>query len=453
MSRSALWRGADKQQQRKSAAVELVDACRAEGFEGTKKGDIPLIGNCETYNLNVMLSNNVISSGYFLKLCEKIKDWKTLIDEIYYNVNHCAPWTPGTTKIPSSAFCCLYRLFTMRLSEKQMHAMLSHLDSPYIRVLGFLYLRYAAQPETLWKWVSPFVFDTEEFVITTNPIRKITIGVLVRNLINEIDFYGTILPRLPTNIQREYKVKLLVAKEDEDRKKTHIKNNKVDKIFYKNANVRGLYEDEENPRAWYDCIIDSVEAPVHEWETPKYWVTFTEYGNSELLSLGQIDERIKEVVVDDNKNSSKTANSGYGSELLTTASTIHNSSVNTTTASSAQPSSSSDLMAEVLRQERESSSTSGRNFSRQHTSYNNSMSSNMAGDQKRKRSRSPEQKYQTYTPTGSGAVSPVNGDVGINKKGRNDDEVVVEKKPAVVLSKEKLAEIGEKKRLLANKYG
>ncbi len=42
-------------------------------------------------------------------------------------------------------------------------ATLVHPDSPYIRGLGFLYLRYVAEPKTLWQWFSPYLDDPEEF--------------------------------------------------------------------------------------------------------------------------------------------------------------------------------------------------------------------------------------------------------------------------------------------------
>ena len=67
----------------------------------------------------------------------------------------------GAHKSPSTAFCLLLRLFTLRCTEKQMTLMLNHVDSPYIRCIGFLYLRYAADPSTLWSWFEPYLHDEE----------------------------------------------------------------------------------------------------------------------------------------------------------------------------------------------------------------------------------------------------------------------------------------------------
>ncbi|THG05980.1 hypothetical protein TEA_000238 [Camellia sinensis var. sinensis] len=83
------------------------------------------------------------------------------IDEIYNQVDHVEPWMTGNCRGPSTSFCLLYKFFTMKLTVKQMHGLLKHQDSPYIRCVGFLYLRYAADPKTLWNWFEPYVKDEE----------------------------------------------------------------------------------------------------------------------------------------------------------------------------------------------------------------------------------------------------------------------------------------------------
>eukprot|EP00953_Heterococcus_sp_UTEX-ZZ885_P031117 16367-Heterococcus_DN1.PRE.5 len=49
--------------------------------------------------------------------------------------------------------------------------------------------------------------------------------------------------------------------------------------------IRAIYADEENDPAWYEAAIDSV---VSDEEGGGYWVTFPEYGNSALVTLGEI---------------------------------------------------------------------------------------------------------------------------------------------------------------------
>lgn len=52
----------------------------------------------------------------------------------------------GAGGIVSSAFCLLYKLFTLRLTRKQVMGLITHQDSPYIRALGFMYIRYGNIP-------------------------------------------------------------------------------------------------------------------------------------------------------------------------------------------------------------------------------------------------------------------------------------------------------------------
>ena len=48
----------------------------------------------------------------------------------------------GTGGIVSTAFCLLYKLFTIKMPRKQVMGLITHNDSPYIRALGFMYIRY-----------------------------------------------------------------------------------------------------------------------------------------------------------------------------------------------------------------------------------------------------------------------------------------------------------------------
>ena len=52
----------------------------------------------------------------------------------------CGEWVRGG--IVSTAYCILFKLFTLRLTRKQVTGLINHCDSPYIRGLGFMYIRY-----------------------------------------------------------------------------------------------------------------------------------------------------------------------------------------------------------------------------------------------------------------------------------------------------------------------
>ncbi|KAK1259330.1 hypothetical protein QJS04_geneDACA005540 [Acorus gramineus] len=151
--------------------------------------------------LEKVLCMNILSSDYFKELY-RLKTYHEVIDEIYNQVDHVEPWMTGNCRGPSTAFCLLYKFFTMKLTVKQMHGLLKHTDSPYIRAVGFLYLRYVADPKTLWGWYEPYVKDEEEFSPGSNG-RMTTMGVYVRDLLLGQYYFDTLFPRIPVPVLRQ----------------------------------------------------------------------------------------------------------------------------------------------------------------------------------------------------------------------------------------------------------
>ena len=47
----------------------------------------------------------------------------------------------GAGGIVSSSFCLLYKLFTLKLTRKQLIGLCTHTDSPFIRGIGLMYAR------------------------------------------------------------------------------------------------------------------------------------------------------------------------------------------------------------------------------------------------------------------------------------------------------------------------
>ncbi|CAF5032097.1 unnamed protein product, partial [Rotaria magnacalcarata] len=47
----------------------------------------------------------------------------------------------GGGGIVSTAYCLLYKLYTLKLTRKQVISLTIHTDSPFIRALGFMYIR------------------------------------------------------------------------------------------------------------------------------------------------------------------------------------------------------------------------------------------------------------------------------------------------------------------------
>lgn len=174
-----------------------------------------------------------------------------------------------------------------------MALMLDHVDSPYIRCIGFLYLRYAADPSTIWSWYEPYIHDVESVQIRQGGADS-TVGEFARALLGDLDYHGTRLPRFPLVVERQIKVKLLMAEKVEERAKCHMRNAAAMEYFQKiGARVRALYGDDENPITWYDAQVDRVilrdPKDGELLDRPRFQVTFPEYGNTETVTLGEID--------------------------------------------------------------------------------------------------------------------------------------------------------------------
>eukprot|EP01135_Chromosphaera_perkinsii_P001587 Nk52_evm57s207 gene=Nk52_evmTU57s207 len=176
------------------------------------KNHVSLWGNTKTMNLSPIIYNNIISCRYFKTDLFQLKTYHEVIDEIYNTVDFLEPNLPNTSQ-PSSAFCLLYKLFTLKLTEKQIRGLLSHPDSPYIRAVGFLYCRYCTDPKTLWTRFEPYIKDDEEEIkIHWGPKgRALTMNRFMIQLLTEAKYCNTVLPRIPVLVQREINEKLSAA--------------------------------------------------------------------------------------------------------------------------------------------------------------------------------------------------------------------------------------------------
>ena len=83
------------------------------------------VDNGKSYNMERVLRSNVLNSTYFTQLC-KVEDFMDLVDEIYNEVDHVEPWMSGNARGPSTAFCLLYRLFTMELDDRNINHLINH---------------------------------------------------------------------------------------------------------------------------------------------------------------------------------------------------------------------------------------------------------------------------------------------------------------------------------------
>ncbi|XP_023713911.1 pre-mRNA-splicing factor 38B isoform X2 [Cryptotermes secundus] len=191
-----------------------------------KNNVLPLWGNERTMNLNPMILTNIQSSHYFKVNLYELKTYHEVIDEIYYKVTHLEPWEKGSRKtagqtgmcggvrgvgaggIVSTAFCLLYKLFTLKLTRKQVNGLLTHPDSPYIRGLGFMYIRYTQPPADLWDWYDAYLEDPEEMDVKAGGGQVMTIGEMLRAFLTKLEWFSSLFPRIPVPIQQKLEKKL-----------------------------------------------------------------------------------------------------------------------------------------------------------------------------------------------------------------------------------------------------
>jgi hypothetical protein len=64
---------------------------------------------------------------------------------------HLEAFEPGKAHDPSVAFCCIFRLCSMKLDVPQMNVMLRH-KVALIRCVGLLFLRIAGDVKNLMNW-------------------------------------------------------------------------------------------------------------------------------------------------------------------------------------------------------------------------------------------------------------------------------------------------------------
>ena len=82
-----------------------------------------------------MLKQNIVDSDYYNKTCLQLNNWSEVIDEIYDNVFDVEPWLGGNARGPSTAFCLLHRLATLKPTIQDVRNTITHKDSPYIRAV------------------------------------------------------------------------------------------------------------------------------------------------------------------------------------------------------------------------------------------------------------------------------------------------------------------------------
>lgn len=202
-----------------------------------------ITGDGTTYNINPLLRENILMSAYFKELFHH-KYMEEIVQEIVQKATHAEPWAHAMSGVPSTLFCCLYRLMLMKLSEDQIRYLMEYEDSPYVKCTGFLYMRYCCDPQNLWNKLAKYLYVDEIFKPSLDLEAQSTIGEYVENLFTELNYYGTRLPRIPLLIEREIKKKIMIHHEKKVRREENLKilhkfkPNKEVRVFCNNQKIR-----------------------------------------------------------------------------------------------------------------------------------------------------------------------------------------------------------------------
>eukprot|EP00918_Siedleckia_nematoides_P088570 GHVU01194749.1.p1 GENE.GHVU01194749.1~~GHVU01194749.1.p1 ORF type:complete len:408 (-),score=72.36 GHVU01194749.1:76-1299(-) len=189
-----------------------------------KKNIVELVKDKDSkFGLNTMLAQNILNSDYYKSLY-RLTTFENVVDEIWTYAKHAEPNVAANNRAPSTLFCCLFKLFIMRLTETQVQTLLEHTDSPYIRCVGFLYLRYGAPPEKLWSWFEPWFLDDEQFASGADGKITTTVGEYAQNLISEDKYFNTVLPRIPLKIKSTCGANLMAMEQHRKHKRENKAN-------------------------------------------------------------------------------------------------------------------------------------------------------------------------------------------------------------------------------------
>eukprot|EP00300_Choanocystis_sp_HF-7_P017336 c19699_g1_i2.p1 GENE.c19699_g1_i2~~c19699_g1_i2.p1 ORF type:complete len:376 (-),score=41.41 c19699_g1_i2:1-1047(-) len=154
-------------------------------------------------NLPEQVSYAVYSDPYFKSLLTK-KTYHEVIFAIDEEVMFVEPFIPNTGGMPSKALCLLFKFSTLKLTPKQLHGLLRY-ENPFVRALGFAYVRFCVQPDQQWNYYKDYMQDKQKFIPTGHPVRtKITIAEWIYDLMTKTKWFSIIMPRLPSKHRDDF---------------------------------------------------------------------------------------------------------------------------------------------------------------------------------------------------------------------------------------------------------
>lgn len=126
----------------------------------------------------------------------------------------------------------------MGLTEKELRTLLENADSPFIRCVGFLFIRYGMAHMEAVNWLEEYLLDDEEFKPSLEAEWTTTIGEFVEGLLSSDKPHGLLLPRFPHSMKRIVEERL--APLGQYRKRTLANKAIIDTYRERNVKVEAM---------------------------------------------------------------------------------------------------------------------------------------------------------------------------------------------------------------------
>lgn len=101
--------------------------------------------------------------------------------------------------------------------------MLQYKEQPIVKIMGLLYIRFGLEPAEQWEYFEMCLKDTTSVKVKNNSEEKVyvtiifalfilllnrTVAEFVANIVKDHKALGTMFPRIPVNIQKEWMTKI-----------------------------------------------------------------------------------------------------------------------------------------------------------------------------------------------------------------------------------------------------
>jgi len=160
-----------------------------------------------SFGISPLVQSHILGSAHY-KESLTLETFDQIVGEMQEYGDSVEPYLPNSQTTPSALFCCLFRLVTFGIDATQLLHLITLDDSPRIRAVAILYIRFGLPPDQLWPWLGEYVLDNQELVISSQSQAQTTIGEFVERLLLEDMYYSIIMPRLPMSVKRQLQNKI-----------------------------------------------------------------------------------------------------------------------------------------------------------------------------------------------------------------------------------------------------